>query len=84
MARGGTGARRPVNIVRVSVASPIEVEFEGKTTSTSIFKIPVDGAVIADCDNLQGDRQTGLSVHGGRDKAIYIYSAFFVPSHLSV
>ena len=79
MARGVAGGRRPMNIVRVSVASPIDVEFDGKTTSTSIFKIPVDGEVIADFDNLQGDRQADLSVHGGRDKALYLYSFDYYP-----
>ena len=63
-----------MNIVRVSVARPKEVEFNGKTTSTSIFKIPVDGEIFADVDNLRGDRQADLRVHGGRDKALYLYS----------
>ena len=68
-----------MNIVRVSVARPKDVEFNGKTTSTSIFKLPVDGEVLADVDNLRGDRQADLSVHGGRDKALYLYSFDYYP-----
>jgi len=63
-----------MKIVAVSVASPKDVEFNGKTTSTSIFKTPVDGEVFAAFENLQGDRQADLGVHGGRDKALYVYS----------
>jgi len=68
-----------MSIVQISVASPGGVEFNGKTTSTSIFKAPVDGEVFADFDNLHGDRQADLSVHGGRDKAIYLYSYDYYP-----
>jgi MOSC domain-containing protein YiiM len=63
-----------MKIITVSVASPKDIEFDGKTTSISIFKTPVDGELFADFENLQGDRQADLGVHGGRDKALYIYS----------
>jgi len=63
-----------MKIITVSVASPKDIEFDSKTTSTSIFKTPVDGEVFADFENLQGDRQADLGVHGGRDKALYVYS----------
>ncbi|MCR9078814.1 MAG: MOSC domain-containing protein [Hyphomonadaceae bacterium] len=41
---------------------------------TSIFKTPTSGPVFAGLSNLAGDEQADLSVHGGRDKAIYVYS----------
>jgi len=68
-----------VIIAQVSVASPRDVSFNGKTLSTGIFKTPVDGEVFAGYENLRGDGQADLSVHGGRDKAIYIYSVDYYP-----
>ncbi len=67
--------RKPMNkIVNISIGQPKEVMFNDKLVQTSIFKQPVDGNVSATFHNLEGDRQADLSVHGGRDKAIYVYS----------
>jgi MOSC domain-containing protein YiiM len=43
--------------------------------TTAIFKDPVPGRVRVRQLNLEGDGQADLSVHGGRDKAVYAYSA---------
>jgi len=40
---------------------------------TSIWKGPVDGRVRVSKFNLEGDRQSDLTVHGGADKAVYVY-----------
>ena len=40
---------------------------------TSIWKAPVDGRVRVSKLNLEGDRQSDLTVHGGIDKAVYVY-----------
>jgi MOSC domain-containing protein YiiM len=40
---------------------------------TSIFKSPVAGRIPVRNNNLAGDAQSDLSVHGGRAKAIYAY-----------
>jgi MOSC domain-containing protein YiiM len=45
----------------------------GATVSTGIFKKPVTGRVMLRRLNLDGDRQSDLSVHGGPDKAVYAY-----------
>jgi MOSC domain-containing protein YiiM len=62
-----------VNIVSVNVGLPREVQWKGKTVRTSIFKAPVAGRVAVRQLNLDGDRQSDLSVHGGADKAVYAY-----------
>jgi MOSC domain-containing protein YiiM len=41
--------------------------------TTSIFKEPVTGRVRVDRLNLAGDEQSDLTVHGGPDKAVYVY-----------
>jgi MOSC domain-containing protein YiiM len=45
----------------------------GEPASTGIFKEPVHGRVMMRTLNLDGDRQADLSVHGGPEKAVYVY-----------
>jgi MOSC domain-containing protein YiiM len=40
---------------------------------TSIFKAPVDRRLRVTTLNFEGDEQSDLSVHGGVDKAVYVY-----------
>jgi MOSC domain-containing protein YiiM len=62
-----------MKVIAVSVGLPREVVWQGRTVRTSIFKAPVDGPVRVDRLNLAGDRQSDLTVHGGADKAVYLY-----------
>ena len=64
-----------MKIVAVSVGGPREVQWHGKSVLTSIFKTPVAGRARVARDNIEGDRQSDLSVHGGVDKAVYAYPA---------
>jgi MOSC domain-containing protein YiiM len=57
----------------VSVGEPREVVADDRLVRTSIFKSPVTGRVPIRNNNLTGDAQSDLSVHGGRAKAIYAY-----------
>lgn len=43
------------------------------TVTTSIYKEPVGGRVALQTMNLDGDRQSDLTVHGGKHKAVYCY-----------
>ncbi|HEV7732393.1 MAG TPA: MOSC domain-containing protein [Candidatus Binatia bacterium] len=63
----------PPKVLAVSVGRPRDVEWRGHTTRTSIFKTPVTGRVHVGRLNLDGDEQSDLSVHGGPDKAVYVY-----------
>ena len=56
-----------------NVGLPREVQWRGKTITTSIFKAPVSGRLRVERLNLAGDRQSDLTVHGGADKAVYVY-----------
>jgi len=62
-----------LHVVSVNVGLPREVEWNGKTVLTSIFKEPVQGPVRVARLNLDGDRQSDLTVHGGVHKAVYGY-----------
>jgi MOSC domain-containing protein YiiM len=52
---------------------PREVEWNGKTVLTGIFKRPVATKLPVRRLNIDGDRQADLTVHGGPDKAVYGY-----------
>jgi len=60
-------------IVSVNAGLPREVTWRGQTVSTGIFKRPVSGRVAVRTLNLDGDRQADLTVHGGKNKAVYAY-----------
>jgi ferredoxin-NADP reductase/MOSC domain-containing protein YiiM len=64
-----------MKIVSVNVGLPRTVQWKGKAVSTGIFKMPVSGRVRLKTLNFDGDRQADLSVHGGPDKAVYVYPA---------
>ena len=62
-----------MNVVSLNVGLPREIQWHGKTVRTSIFKTPVDRRLRLTTLNLEGDQQSDLSVHGGVDKAVYVY-----------
>jgi MOSC domain-containing protein YiiM len=62
-----------MKLISVNVGSPREITVSGKTIRTSIWKYPVQGSIHVSTLNLDGDQQSDLSVHGGVDKAVYLY-----------
>ena len=62
-----------MKVLSVNVGLPRLVEYQGEPVATGIFKEPVDGKVPVGEQNLEGDRQADLSVHGGYHKAVYVY-----------
>jgi MOSC domain-containing protein YiiM len=63
-----------MKIISINVSLPRQVSIHGKEVETGIFKAPVSGPVQVHTLNLDGDGQADLSVHGGPDKAVYLYS----------
>ncbi len=63
-----------MKVVSVNVGRPREVLWRGRTVTTGIFKDPVHGRVALRRLNLDGDKQADLSVHGGPEKAVYVYA----------
>jgi MOSC domain-containing protein YiiM len=62
-----------MRIVSVNVGRPREIRWRGDVVTTSIFKDPVAGRVVVDRLNLAGDQQSDLTVHGGAEKAVYVF-----------
>lgn len=63
-----------MKIIAVNIAQPVEIEHQGEIVKTGIFKKPVALRLQASRSGLEGDGQADLEVHGGADKAIYVYS----------
>jgi MOSC domain-containing protein YiiM len=64
-----------VKIISLNVGLPRLVLRNGEPVSTGIFKEPITRRVMMRTLNLDGDRQADLSVHGGPNKAVYVYPA---------
>lgn len=62
-----------MKLISVNVGLVQEVDWRGRRVQTSIWKSPVEGQVVVKRLSLEGDRQADLSVHGGPDKAVYVY-----------
>jgi len=62
-----------MKLVSVNVGLPREVTWRSAKTATAIYKEPVAGRVALRKQNLDGDRQADLTVHGGEYKAVYCY-----------
>jgi MOSC domain-containing protein YiiM len=62
-----------MKLISINVGLPQEITVAGKTVRTSIWKYPVQGRIRVSTLNLDGDQQSDLSVHGGVDKAVYLY-----------
>ena len=60
-------------LISVQVGVPRIVLQNGEEVLTGIFKSPVQKRLQMRALNIEGDRQADLSVHGGRDKAVYAY-----------
>src|ERR1700730_9505320 len=64
-----------MKLISLNVALPRIVEYNGGPGATGIYKEPMQGPVMLRRLNLDGDRQSDLSVHGGVSKAVYAYPA---------
>ncbi|MEX2303192.1 MAG: MOSC domain-containing protein [Bryobacterales bacterium] len=62
-----------MKLISVSVGRPRDVTWRGQAVRSSIWKTPVEGRIPVSKLNLEGDQQADLSVHGGVDKAVYVY-----------
>ena len=67
-------------VLAVSVSLPKDVEINGHVVRTGIFKSPVDGRRLVSATNIEGDGQADLTVHGGPEKAVYVYASEHYPA----
>lgn len=62
-----------MQILSVNVARVVQVEINGSSVSTGIYKEPVAGEVWLRELGFEGDEQADLTVHGGTYQAAYCY-----------
>ena len=68
-----------MKLTSLNVGKPREIHWKGRTVRTGIFKEPVSGRIAIRTLNLDGDGQADLSVHGGPEKAVYLYPSEHYP-----
>ncbi len=62
-----------VRLLSVNVGLPRDVEWQGRTVNTAIWKSPVDGPRMVRRLNIDGDGQADLAGHGGEHRAVFVY-----------
>jgi len=60
-------------LLSVNVGLPREIEWQGKSVRTAIWKEPVGGPVMVRRINVDGDDQADRLAHGGEHRAVFVY-----------
>jgi ferredoxin-NADP reductase/MOSC domain-containing protein YiiM len=60
-------------LLSVNVGLPRDVEWNGKTVRTGVWKSPVRGRTMVRKLNINGDGQADLAGHGGEQRAVFVY-----------
>ena len=60
-------------LLSVNVGGPREIEWEGKTVRTAIWKEAVEGPRMVRRINIDGDDQADRLAHGGEHRAVFVY-----------
>src|SRR4051812_21969785 len=60
-------------LLSLNVGRPREVQWQGKTVRSAIWKEPVDGPRMLRRINIDGDDQGDRRAHGGEHRAVYVY-----------
>jgi ferredoxin-NADP reductase/MOSC domain-containing protein YiiM/ferredoxin len=60
-------------LLSVNVGLPRDIEWNGRTVHTGIWKSPLSGRCRARRLNLEGDGQGDLAGHGGEQRAVFVY-----------
>lgn len=68
-----------LKVISTNIGRIREVKFQGQKITTGIFKEPVNEAIFLGKGGVNKDEVADLKVHGGSDKACYLYSADYYP-----
>jgi ferredoxin-NADP reductase/MOSC domain-containing protein YiiM len=73
---GGTSVGEAVvagRLISVNVGRPRDIQWEGRTVRTAVWKNPVTGPVMVRQGNIDGDEQADKNGHGGEHRAVFVY-----------
>lgn len=68
-----------MRVLSLNVGLPRKVETPRGPVLTSIWKSPIEERVALKRFNIAGDQQSDLRVHGGENKAVYLYPSEHYP-----
>jgi ferredoxin-NADP reductase/MOSC domain-containing protein YiiM/ferredoxin len=71
--RHGKRMQRMARLLSVNVGLPRDIEWNGRTVHTGIWKDPVPGRRRVGRLNVEGDGQGDLAGHGGEQRAVFVY-----------
>src|SRR4051794_1460609 len=60
-------------LLSLNVGRPKDVDWQGRTVRTGIWKAPVSGPRLVRRLNVDGDGQGDLAGHGGEQRAVMVY-----------
>ena len=60
-------------LLSLNVGRPREIEWDGKTVRTAIWKDSVEGPRMVRLINIDGDDQADRLAHGGEHRAVFVY-----------
>jgi ferredoxin-NADP reductase/MOSC domain-containing protein YiiM/ferredoxin len=60
-------------LLSINVGLPRDIEWQGKTVHTAVWKTPVQGRRTVRRLNIDGDGQGDLAGHGGEHRAVFVY-----------
>ncbi len=64
-----------ITVISTNIGQPKTIIWKGKEVQTGIYKYPVDTPIYLGAEDVQGDHVMDRAVHGGVDKACYLYAA---------
>ncbi len=63
-----------MKVVSTNIGEPKIISWRGKEVKTGIYKYPVNESIYLDKEDVKGDHVIDRRVHGGVDKACYLYA----------
>src|SRR6267142_5273508 len=60
-------------LLSVNAGLPRDIEWQGKTVHSAVWKTPVQGRRMTRRLNIDGDGQGDLAGHGGEHRAVFVY-----------
>ncbi|WP_318309962.1 MOSC domain-containing protein [Flagellimonas crocea] len=68
-----------MKVISTNLGRPTKIVWNGKETTTGIYKFPVKHPIVLDSADVQGDTVVDRKYHGGTYKACYLFSADHYP-----
>jgi len=68
-----------MQIISTNIAKPTTILWRGREITSGIYKKPVDQPIYLGKEQVQGDEISDRKVHGGINKACYLFSADVYP-----